>query len=112
MQGTISKLQTIGMLIALVSAIGGGFYTWGTFNQRIDALEKKKYVVNQKVDLSEIRKEIKELDNDVTVQLKFLQEQIQKANVEININKATLEYLAAKIDEVKLENDNPLLKGL
>ena len=62
--------------------------------------------------MREIRKEIKELDNDVTVQLKFLQEQIQKANVEININKATLEYLAAKIDEVKLENNNPLLKGL
>ena len=48
----------------------------------------------------------------MSVQLQFLQEQIQKANVEININKATLEYLDAKLLELKQENNNPLLNGL
>ena len=59
MNGMVSKLQSIGMLIALVSAIGGGFYTWGTFNQRLDVMEKsvikiekKKFTVNETVDLN------------------------------------------------------------
>ena len=30
----IEKLQKVGLLITLVCTIGGGFYTWGTFNQR------------------------------------------------------------------------------
>ena len=51
----IEKLQKIGLLITLVSVIGGGFYTWGTFNQRLDAIENKEFVVNETVDLSGIQ---------------------------------------------------------
>ena len=56
MQGMVSKLQTIGMLIALVSAIGGGFYTWGQFNSRLDALESEP-----SVNLSPLKQKDKEL---------------------------------------------------
>ena len=90
MQGMVSKLQTVGMLIALVSAIGGGFYTWGTFNQRLDAIEGKDFVVNQEVDLTEVYKSIEELKAD------------------IKINGAAIEYLDAKLNELKAEQDNPL----
>ena len=91
MQGMVSKLQTIGMLIALVSAIGGGFYTWGTFNQRLDVIEGKEFVVNQEVDLSGITKELEAVKAD------------------IKINGAAIEYLDAKIEELKAQQNNPLL---
>ena len=138
MQGTISKLQTIGMLIALVSAIGGGFYTWGTFNQRLDVIEKKKFVVNQTVDLSEINKEIKELHNkinersnllsteqdedydeldeiisnntnDINIKIENIIKDIEGIKADIKINSKAIEYLDLKIEEFKISTSNPLL---
>ena len=91
MNGMVSKLQTIGMLIALVSAIGGGFYTWGTFNQRLDVIEQKKFTVNQTVDLTEVNKSIEGLKAD------------------IKINSAAISYLEAMINELKVKSGNPLL---
>jgi len=91
MNGMISKLQTIGMLLALVSAIGGGFYTWGTFNQRLDVIENKKFTVNQTVDLTEVNKSIERLKAD------------------IKINTAAINYLESMINELKVAQGNPLL---
>ena len=92
MNRMVSKLQTIGMLIALVSAIGGGFYTWGTFNQRLDVIEQKKFTVNQTVDLTEVNKSIEGLKAD------------------IKINTAALNYLESMINELKVAQGNPLLQ--
>ena len=92
MNGMVFKLQTIGMLIALVSAIGGGFYTWGTFNQRLDVIETKEFVVNQEVDLTEVYKSIEGLKAD------------------IKINTAAIEYLESMINELKVAQGNPLLQ--
>ena len=92
MNGMVSKLQTIGMLIALVSAIGGGFYTWGKFNQRLDVIETKEFVVNQEVDLTEVYKSIEGLKAD------------------IKINTAAIEYLESMINELKVAQGNPLLQ--
>ena len=88
----IEKLQKIGLLITLISVIGGGFYTWGTFNQRLDAIEKKKFVVNKTVDLTEVNKTIEGLKAD------------------IKINGAALDYLEAKLEELKTKLNNPLLQ--
>ena len=88
----IEKLQKIGLLITLVSVIGGGFYTWGTFNQRLDAIEKKKFTVNQTVDLTEVNKSIEGLKAD------------------IKINTAALNYLESMINELKVAQGNPLLQ--
>ncbi len=35
----IEKLSTYAALLGVIGAIGGGFYTWGQFNSRLDALE-------------------------------------------------------------------------
>jgi len=40
----IEKLSTYAALIGVVGAIGGGFYTWGQFNSRLDAIEKKPVI--------------------------------------------------------------------
>tara|TARA_R110001599_G_scaffold6816_1_gene33959 strand:- start:891 stop:1160 length:270 start_codon:yes stop_codon:yes gene_type:complete len=87
----IEKLQKVGLLITLVCTIGGGFYTWGTFNQRLDAIEKKKFTVNKTVDLTEVYKSIEALKAD------------------IKINGAALDYLEAKLNELKTAQSNPLL---
>ena len=63
----IEKLQKVGILITLICTIGGGFYTWGTFNQRLDAIENKKFTVNQTVDLTEVNKSIEGLKADIKI---------------------------------------------
>mgnify|MGYP003126294113 FL=1 len=87
----IEKLQKVGLLITLVCTIGGGFYTWGTFNQRLDVIEDKKFVINQEVDLTEVYRIIEELRGDV------------------KINQAALDYLEARLEEFKTAQSNPLL---
>ena len=57
----IDKLSTYAALIGVVSAIGGGFYAWGEFNNRISVLENKEFVVNQTVDLDPINDKISNL---------------------------------------------------
>jgi len=54
----IDKLSTYAALIGVVSAIGGGFYAWGEFNTRLDVLEKKKFVVNETVNLDPVNEKI------------------------------------------------------
>ena len=88
----IEKLQKVGLLITLICTIGGGFYTWGTFNQRLDAIENKKFTVNQTVDLTEVNKSIEGLKAD------------------IKINTAALNYLESMINELKVAQGNPLLQ--
>ena len=58
----VEKLSTYAALIGVIGAIGGGFYTWGQFNTRLDVIEKKKFVVNQTVDLNPINEKISTLE--------------------------------------------------
>ena len=91
MQGMFSKLSSYAALIGVIGAIGGGFMAWGEFNNRIAQLEDKEFVINQEVDLSGIIKELGAVKGD------------------IKINGAAIEYLDAKIEELKAEQNNPLL---
>ena len=49
----VEKLSTYAALIGVIGAIGGGFYTWGQFNTRLDAIE-----ATPAVDVSAINKKI------------------------------------------------------
>jgi len=42
MKNLLPKLQQYITIIGVITAIGGGFYTWGQFNLRLDNIEKKK----------------------------------------------------------------------
>ena len=64
---------------------------WGEFNNRIAQLENKEFVVNETVDLSGIIKELEAIKCDII------------------INDAAIKFLDAKIEELKAEQDNPLL---
>ena len=87
----LNKLTSIAALLGVIGAIGGGFMAWGEFNNRIAQLENKEFIVNETVDLSGIIKELEGLKAD------------------IKINDAAINFLDAKIDELKASLDNPLL---
>jgi hypothetical protein len=146
MQGMVSKLQTIGMLIALISTIGGGFYAYGVFSNRLDVveknvikIEKKKFTINETVDLTDVYSDIKEINNKVNKDIKELNIKINKdikelgislinqidnmnikihesmRNIEetkadIKINNAGISYVEALIQELKVQSNNPLLQ--
>ena len=61
----VEKLSTYAALIGVIGAIGGGFYTWGQFNLRLDQIENKEFVVNETVDLSGIEEKISLLEVDL-----------------------------------------------
>ena len=86
-----SKLSSYAALLGVIGAIGGGFMAWGEFNNRIAQLENKEFIVNETVDLSGIIKELEEIKADV------------------KINDAAIKFINAKIEELKAEQDNPLL---
>ena len=65
----IEKLSTYAALIGVVGAIGGGFYTWGQFNTRLDAIE-----ATLSVDLSPLVAKDKELSNKIDEALLYANE--------------------------------------
>ena len=91
MQGIFNKLASYAALVGVIGAIGGGFMAWGEFNNRIEQLENKEFIVNETVDLSGIIKDVEAVKGD------------------IKINDAAIKFLDAKIEELKAELNNPLL---
>ena len=91
MQGIFNKLASYGAFLGVIGGIGAGFAAFGEFNNRIEQLENKEFVVNETVDLSGIIKELEAVKAD------------------IKINGAAIEYLDAKIEELKASQNNPLL---
>ena len=43
MKNILPKLQQYITIVGVITAIGGGFYTWGQFNLRLDNIEKRKF---------------------------------------------------------------------
>ena len=89
----VSKLSSYASLIGVIGIIGGGFMAWGEFNNRIAQLEDREYIINSEVDLTDVNKSI------------------EGNKADIKINGKAIEYLEAKIREVQIANDNPLLSN-
>jgi len=89
----VSKLSSYASLIGVIGIIGGGFMAWGEFNNRIAQLEDREYIINSEVDLTDVNKSI------------------EGNKADIKINGKAIEYLEAKIREVQVANDNPLLSN-
>ena len=128
MPDLINKLTTYGSLVGVVCAIGGGFYAWGEFNTRLSAVENVSY---ETTDLSGITDDLKELNEKLNIKVQELQSEMNENFIElldmqaadhnelqdrvdiiskdIAVNSAAIEYLDAKINELKAESNNPLL---
>jgi len=92
----IEKLSTYAALIGVIGAIGGGFYTWGQFNTRLDTIEKKKFVVNQTVDLAPIEDKISTLKVELIDRI-----EAGDTAVEAKIKPQDLSGLLKSIQEVR-----------
>ena len=116
----VEKLSTYAALIGVIGAIGGGFYTWGQFNTRLDAVEK-----SPSVNLKPLHEKDKELMKKVDDALLYANEYkvdlIDRiAKVEEKIKPQDLTGLLKSIQEVrekvaglpKPANLKPLLESL
>ena len=71
----IQKLTNYASIIGVIGAIGGGFYAWGEFNTRLDAIENKEFVVNETVDLTPINEKISELEVEILDRMSMLEDE-------------------------------------
>ena len=71
----INKLTQWASLIGVIGAIGGGFYAWGEFNTRLDAIENKEFVVNETVDLAPINEKISDLEVEILDRMSALEDE-------------------------------------
>ena len=109
MPDLINKLSTYAALVGVVGAIGGGFYAWGEFNTRLSAIEGQEFVVNQTVDLTDTHDRIVLGDRETMDAVRSIGVALEAIKKDIAVNGAAIEYLDAKINELKAANDNPLL---
>ena len=65
----MDKLSTYAALLGVIGAIGGGFYTWGQFNTRLDAIES-----TPPVNLSPLKEKDKELNAKIDEALLYANE--------------------------------------
>ena len=112
----MNKLTTYASLIGVIGAIGGGFYAWGEFNTRLDAIENKKAInvapledkivsMNEKVSALEVDlidridalREKVEAGNEVD--LSALTEQIEELANDINSDLDAMKETLTKVDK-------------
>jgi len=71
----IQKLTNYASIIGVIGAIGGGFYAWGEFNTRLDAIENKDFVVNETVDLTPINEKVSDLEVNILDRMSALEDE-------------------------------------
>ena len=93
----MNKLTSYASLIGVIVAIGGGFYAWGEFNTRLDAIESKKVIslapINKQV--LELRNTVASLEVDLIDRIDALREKVEEGN------EVDLSELSAQIDDVE-----------
>tara|TARA_S200002703_G_C3710718_1_gene218307 strand:+ start:472 stop:801 length:330 start_codon:yes stop_codon:yes gene_type:complete len=109
MPDLINKLSSYAALVGVIGAIGGGFYAWGEFNTRLSAIENKEFTVNETVDLTDTHDRIINGDKEIMQELRLLSQTIESLKSDMSVNQAAIDFLDAKIDELKASLDNPLL---
>ena len=93
----MNKLTSYASLIGVIVAIGGGFYAWGEFNTRLDAIESKKIIslapINKQI--LELRNSVSSLEVDLIDRIDALREKVEEGN------DIDLSVLSAQIDGVE-----------
>ena len=123
----MDKLSTYAALVGVVTAIGGGFYAWGEFNTRLQAIEgsgvdisgistnaESIASIESKIEgikipdisgISENSERIAVLEKvETTVDTELMKENEKKIAVALK----ELELIRLEIQELKLKSSNPL----
>jgi len=100
----MNKLTSYASLIGVVVAIGGGFYAWGEFNTRLDAIESKKAVslapINNQVlelrnSMDDFRSSVSALEVDLIDRIDALREKVEEGN---EVDLSVLEELIHEVE--------------
>ena len=86
MKNILPKLQQYITIVGVITAIGGGFYTWGQFNLRLDQIEDK---TKKSVNLNPVKESVATL----TARVDNLENRMDRTE--------------SRVDKVG-NNDNPL----
>ena len=105
MPDLINKLSTYAALVGVICTIGGGFYAWGEFSTRLNAVENVSY---ESVDLTNIHDRIPAGDNDAMEAGRSLAAAFEAVKADIAINNKAIEFNAIKIEEALAKAGNPL----
>lgn len=104
----MNKLTSYASLIGVVVAIGGGFYAWGEFNTRLDAIESKKAVslapINNQVlelrnSMADFRSSVSALEVDLIDRIDALREKVEEGS---EVDLSVLEDLIHEVEAVIL----------
>ena len=127
MKNLMDKLSPYAALVGVVTAIGGGFYAWGEFNTRLQAIEgsgvdisgistnaESIASIESKIEgikipdvsgISENSERIAVLEKvETTVDTELMKENEKKIAVALK----ELELIRLEIQELKLKSSNPL----
>ena len=105
MPDLINKLSTYAALVGVICTIGGGFYAWGEFSTRLNAVENVSY---ESVDLTNIHDRITAGDKDAMEAIRSLAAAFEAVKADIAINNKAIEFNAIKIEEALAKAGNPL----
>ena len=105
MPDLINKLSTYAALVGVICSIGGGFYAWGEFSTRLNAVENVSY---ESVDLTNIHDRITAGDKDAMEAVRSLAAAFEAVKADIAINNKAIEFNAIKIEEALAKAGNPL----
>ena len=105
MPDLINKLSTYAALVGVICTIGGGFYAWGEFSTRLNAVENVSY---ESVDLTNIHDRITAGDKDAMEAVRALAAAFEAVKADIAINNKAIEFNAIKIEEALAKAGNPL----
>jgi len=95
----IQKLTNYASIIGVIGAIGGGFYAWGEFNTRLDAIENKEFVVNETVDLTPINEKISTLEVEILDRMSALEDEWMARDND-SLDNISTDILTAKSDSI------------
>ena len=105
MPDLINKLSTYAALVGVICTIGGGFYAWGEFSTRLNAVENVSY---ESVDLTNIHDRITAGDKDAMEAVRSLAAAFEAVKADIAINNKAIEFNAIIIEEALAKAGNPL----
>jgi hypothetical protein len=116
-----NNLAGIVSLIGVIGAIGAGFTTYGKFENRLEQLEGREYVIVQETDLEPVyekietakdlfREKLGESNRVWNTDSARIAENISTNKTNLEVLKKQVELLELKIEEIELENSNPLAR--
>ena len=78
----MNKLTSYASLIGVIVAIGGGFYAWGEFNTRLDAIESKPALNIAPLDdkISTINDKVSGIEVDLIDRIDALREKVEEGS--------------------------------